>query len=85
MILIITPLLGAFRNYVKYKYFKPFIFIRTPILYFFIYIIFQTRNIWKILILERWFMLIYKSIISIIRDDYHIKKTKYIQKYNLKY
>ena len=85
MIIFITPLLGAFRNYVKYKQFKSLIFIRTPVLYFFILIIFQTKNIWKILILERWFMLIYKSIISIIKNDYHKKKEKYIKKYNLKY
>jgi len=85
MIIFITPVLGAFRNYVKYKQLKLFVFIRTPVLYFFILMIFQTKNIWKILILERWFMLIYKSIVSIIRNDYIKKKKKYIQKYNLKY
>ena len=85
MILIITPILGAFRNYVKYKSFKPLIFIRTPALYFFIFILFQTNNIWKILILERWFMFIYKTILSLLRNDYQKKKKKYIEKYNLKY
>ena len=85
MTIMITPVLGAFRNYVKYKYFKPLVFIRTPVLYFFIFIIFQTKNIWKILILERWFMLIYKSIVSIIKNNNNNKKEKYIKKYNYKY
>jgi len=85
MIIIITPILGAFRNYVKYKYFKPLVFIRTPILYLLIQAIIQTNNIWKILILERWFMLIYKTCLSLLRNDYMKKKHKYILKYNLKY
>jgi hypothetical protein len=85
MILLITPLLGTIRNYVKYKSFKPLVFIRTPILYFFLIIIFQTNNIWKILILERWIMFIYKTFLSLLKNDYQNKKQKYIQKYNLKY
>ena len=35
MLLLVTPLLGSLRNHVKYKNFKPLIFIRTPIIYFF--------------------------------------------------
>ena len=85
MILCVTPLLGSFRNYVKYKQFKPLIFLRTPFLYFFLYIILQTQNIWKIIVLERWFMFLYKTGISLYRNDYQKKKTKYIHKYNLKY
>jgi len=85
MILLITPLLGSLRNFVKYKNFKPLIFIRTPLLYFFLFLIFQTNNIWKIIVLERWFMFIFKTMKSIYRRDYIIKKEKYIMKYNLKY
>ena len=85
MILLITPLLGSLRNFVKYKNFKPLIFIRTPILYFVLFLILQTNNIWKIIVLERWFMFIFKTIKSVYRRDYIIKKDKYILKYNLKY
>ena len=85
MLLIVTPLLGAIRNFVKYKQFKPLVFLRTPIIYYFLYLVFQTRNIWKILVLERWLMFIYKTSISIYRNDYQLKKEKYKKKYNLKY
>ncbi len=85
MLLIVTPFLGAIRNFVKYKQFKPFIFLRTPIIYCFLYLVFQSRNIWKILVLERWLMFIYKTSISIYRNDYQLKKEKYKKKYNLIY
>ena len=85
MILIITPLLGSLRNFVKYKQFKPFIFIRTPILYFFLFVLLQTNNYWKIIVLERWLMFLYKTLISIYRNDYNTKKEKYKKKYNLIY
>jgi len=85
MLLVITPLLGSLRNFVKYKNFKPLIFIRTPIIYFFLYVILQTRNVWKIIVIERWLMSIYKTGVSIYRNDYINKKEKYIIKYNLKY
>ena len=85
MILLITPLMGAIRFYTLYRNFQPLIFIRTPILYFFIYLFFQTNNIWKILIFERWFMFIYKTCVSIYRKDYIRKKEKYQQKYGLTY
>jgi len=85
MILLITPILGSLRNFVKYKNFKPLIFIRTPVLYFFLFIILQTNNIWKIIVLERWFMFVFKTLKSVYRRDYIIKKEKYIMKYNLKY
>ena len=50
----ITPLLGCLRNYVKYKQLKFFMFIRTPLTYFFINVIFQCNSIWKTLMYERW-------------------------------
>ncbi len=85
MIWLITPLMGALRNFVKYKEFKPLIFLRTPLLYFFLFLFFQTTNVWKILIIERWIMFLYKTLISIYRKDYITKKEKYIQKYGLVY
>lgn len=85
MLLIITPLLGAVRNFVKYKQFKLLIFLRTPLIYCFLYLVLQTRNIWKILVLERWLMFIYKTSLSIYRNDYRSKKEKYKKKYNLIY
>ena len=85
MILIVTPLLGTIRNFVKYKQFKPLLFIRTPVIYFLLFIILQTNNFWKIIVLERWLMFIYKTCLSLYRNDYHTRKTKYIQKYNLNY
>mgnify|MGYP001230329031 CR=1 FL=1 len=85
MLWLITPLFGAIKNYVKYKQFKILIFLRTPILYIFIFLLIQETNIWKILILERWFLLLYKSFLSLYHNDYVNKKDKYIQKYGLKY
>jgi hypothetical protein len=85
MLLLITPLMGALRNFSKYKNFKLLIFLRSPIIYFFLYLILQTNNIWKILIYERWFMFIFKTLKSILNKDYIKKKDKYIRKYNLKY
>ena len=82
---IITPLLGSIRNYCKYKIFNIYVFIRSPILYILFTLYLQTTNIWKILIFERWFFLIYKSLLSLYNNDYNTKKQKYIQKYNLKY
>ncbi len=85
LLYLITPLLGTLRNYIKYKQIKLLMFLRTPITYFFINLIFQNNNIWKTLVFERWFFFIYKSFLSIYNDDYHKKKGKYIQKYGLKY
>ena len=85
LLYLITPFLGIIRNYIKYKQIKLLMFLRTPLTYFFINIVFQTNNVWKTLMLERWFFFIYKSFLSIYNDDYHKKKDKYILKYNLKY
>ncbi len=85
MIWLVTSLLGSIRNFVKYKQFKPLIFMRTPFIYCILFICLQTTNIWKILIFERWVMLIYKTIVSFLRKDYILKKEKYIQKYGLRY
>ena len=85
LLFLITPLFGLFRNYVKYKQLDILLFIRTPIIYVLIQLILQTRNIWKILILERWLLLFVKTLISIYKNDYQNKKDKYIKKYKLKY
>ena len=82
---LITPFLGTFRNYIKYKQIKFLMFIRTPITYFLINLIFQKNNVFQTLIYERWFFFIYKTFLSIYKNDYHVKKEKYKIKYNLKY
>jgi hypothetical protein len=82
---LITPLLGCFRNYVKYKQLKLLLFIRTPLTYLIINTLFRRNHVWQTIIYERWFFFIYKTFISIYNDDYNKKKDKYIKKYNLKY
>lgn len=85
----LTPLLGALRNYVKYKQFRLHIFIKTPITYFIIHKFLKFIKLQNIilytLILERWFFLFYKTFLSIKNDDYNTKRNKYIKKYNLNY
>ncbi len=86
---LITPLLGCFRNYVKYKQLSFSLFLRTPLTYFiihYLYCLFGYKAIvWKTLISERWFFFIYKTFLSIKNDDYHSKKRKYQLKYNIQY
>jgi len=85
LLFFITPFLGTLRNYVKYKQLNIFLFFRTPITYLLIRYIMNTHNIWKILICERWYFFIYKTLLSLYNDDYNVKKNKYIIKYNLPY
>ena len=85
---LITAILGFIKNYVKYKQISFCLFIRTPLICLCIYLIIKNRLANPILcsiILERWVLLLYKSIKSIIDDDYHKKKEKYKKKYNLIY
>ena len=81
----ITPLLGLLKNYIKYKQVRLLLFIRSPIICYFIQLFIQTNNIYKILIYERWFMFLFKICRSLYNDDYHKKKSKNILKYQLKY
>ncbi len=85
LLLAITPLLGSLKNFVKYKQYKPYIFIRTPIIYFLLHFFFHIQNVWKIIVLERWFMFLYKISASLYRNDYIKKKDKYFLKYGIKY
>jgi len=89
ILFLITPLLGFIKNFVKYKNNSLTLFLRTPLLCILIYNIlnlFKFKNpILLSIIFERWIMFIYKINLSIINDDYTIKKKKYIKKYNLKY
>jgi hypothetical protein len=85
IIYFITPILGFLKNYIKYKRIKTFVFLRTPLIYFLLRILFQKITIYEILIYERWFFFIYKIIQSYLNDDYHKKKEKYKIKYNLEY
>ena len=88
-IYLVTPLLGFLKNYSKYKEINFYVFIRTPIIYFFIHNILLYYNYDNIelltIIYERWFFFFYKIMNSLINDTYHKKKEKYIKKYNLIY
>ena len=85
MYIFYTAILGSLKNYVKYKKFNILLFLRTPFLIFFIQLLLQTNNIWKVLIYERWLMFIFKTFRSLYRNDYYVKREKYISKYNMKY
>ena len=87
-LLFITAILGVIKNYIKYKKLNFYLFLRSPLLTLLIYLIIKSKCentlLWAI-ILERWVLLLYKSIRSYFRNDYVIKMDKYKKKYNLKY
>ena len=85
IILLITPILGSLKNYVKYKQFDILNFLRTPLVYFLLQLSLQTENYWLILILERWVFFIFKICRSMWRNDYIKNKEKYKIKYKLQY
>ena len=83
---LITPVLGALRCYSKRKIFDIELFFRTPLLYYIYYQIFNYMNmknkvLW-VLIIERWHMLIYKTLFSFKNNDYEKNKKKYLLKYS---
>ena len=87
---LITPSLGLLRNYIKYKNLSLTLFIRSPAISIILFELMninypQYNNLLISIILERWCMLVSKSLISFCRNDYIRKKQKYIDKYNLKY
>lgn len=87
----VTAFIGFIRNYIKYRKFNIFNFIRTPILVIFFshiispFILDDLSIIFIASMMERWFFLIAKGIISYINDDYNKKKEKYKKKYNMQY
>ena len=87
--LLIIPVLGALKNYVKYKRVSLLLFCRTPFIYSFIYSYLRLFNYKNKIILtivnERIFMFIYKIVYSLLTDSYHKNKLKYIKKYNILY
>ena len=87
--LLIIPVLGALKNYVKYKRISLLLFLRTPFIYTFIYTYLKLLNYKNKVIMtivnERIFMFIYKITYSLLTDKYHLKKLKYIKKYNILY
>ena len=87
--LMIIPVLGALKNYVKYKRVSLLLFLRTPIIYTIIYTYLKLLNyknkISLTIIYERIFMFLYKIIYSLLTDTYHKNKLKYIKKYNILY
>ena len=90
-LIFITPLLGLFRNYFKYKNIKIFLFIRSPLIVYFTYKIFNIfgykgeKYFYLSLITERWILLTGKGIYSYFNNDQIKKKKKYQKKYDLKY
>ena len=66
--LLIIPVLGALKNYVKYKRVSFLLFLRTPVIYSFIYTylrLFNYKNkVPMTIINERIIMFIYKIIYS---------------------
>ena len=87
--LLIIPVLGAVKNYVKYKRVSSLLFLRTPVIYLIFYAlmwIFKFKNKVSLTIInERIFMFLYKIIYSLLTDTYHKNKLKYIKKYNILY
>lgn len=86
---LVTPTLGCLRNYVKYKNINTQMFLRTPISYVCIHWVCLLycgySNIWRTMMFERWFFFIYKTCLSLYRNDYLRNKEKYIKKYGITY
>lgn len=92
----VTPVLGALRNYAKYRTFNPVLFVRTPVLSGVIYVVLSqsgqtgqtgqtvTNAILLAAISERWVLLAYKMSLSFYYDDFRLKKAKYILKGHIK-
>ena len=95
MLSLVTSTLGALKNYVKYKQVKFLLFTRTPVICVILATIcklinpcvekFDLTNAFFVIVLERWIMLIYKSVTAYFSKNYLSKKDKYIKKYGLKY
>ena len=91
LLIFITPTLGMFRNYNKYKKINKRLFLRTPFLILVIYNLmlyrgYQDKNIFYLsLIMERWLLLFSKGLYSYYNNDYLKKKEKYKIKYGIKY
>lgn len=83
--LLITPVLGCLKNYIKYKKLNIYLFLRSPLIVILLKNINISNDIFKLLIIERWIMFILKIIRSLWRNDYIKKKEKYKVKYKLEY
>ena len=74
--LLIIPILGAVKNYVKYKI-SLLLFLRTPIIYSIFYTFLWIRKyknkISLTIINERIFMFLYKIIYSLLTEIVTIK------------
>lgn len=85
---LITPMLGLFKNYIKYKKVSILLFIRTPIINIFLLHLLTKYTDYPILysiIGERYFLLLTKALYSFYTNNYYRKKLKYIKKYQIKY
>ena len=64
------------REFKADKKFNYFLFMRSPLLVYMFYLVFR-YNILVALIIERWFMFVYKIIRAYFTDNYNKKKEKY--------
>lgn len=91
LLVFVTPTLGLFRNYNKYRIFNLKMFLRTPLLVFIIYNLcihygYKDSDVFFLsLIIERWLLLFIKGSYSYYNNDFIKKKEKYKLKYGLKY
>jgi hypothetical protein len=91
LLVFVTPILGLFRNYNKYRIFDFKMFLRTPFLVFIIYNLFihygyKGSDIFFLsLMIERWLLLFIKGSYSYYNNDFIKKKEKYKLKYGMKY
>lgn len=87
--LFVIPILGALKNYVKYKRLSPYLFLRTPTIYTFVYLflyLFNYKNRISLTIInERVIMFLYKISLAIFNDSYNKKRIKYQKKYGITY
>lgn len=85
LLFFITAILGALKNYTKYKDFQPLLFIRTPLMLLALRALAPGVHLGWLMIVERWILLFYKTVQAWINDDYHSKRVKYQKKYGIKY
>ena len=81
---LITSILGALKNFIKYKQLELGLFFRTPIICvligsfikfcFPLLFCFDMFDAFFVLILERWLMLIYKTVVVYTSSNYMKKK-----------
>ena len=84
-----TPVLGAVKNYVKYKRLCIWTFSRTPAIYALLayasWLCNHRMPALLLIVCERYIMFLYKIGRDLHTNPYRTRKQKYIAKYGLKY